>query len=452
MEHEVVVIGAGIGGLTAAAVLAKHGLNVCLLERQSYAGGCAANVEHAGYQFEPTHGLYCGWEPEGIFDRLFAELAVTPPRAHLLSTPYVVRLPGGPDVPRITQREEIDAALAAAFPECADRAIAFYRDLMKASPNGPRPNAHLQSCSIRFRSFIDTQLQALAQCSGATCEQHILLSALDPQRSFWEIEGGALSLVDALLNSFRKSGGKLRLSSPVLRLAFGPDGSPVGVDLLNGERVFASRAIVSNLTIWDTYGKLIGPARTPRDVSTTLKSMSAFGSYQMFLTIKESAASALPAARMLIVPDLPGHESVPPEETRLSLYRSQRNAVKTSATEYPVVVSAHTNAEDWFSFHEDHSAFEERDRSMLEKTWARLHSALPELGAEVDLIETATPQTFYESSRRRFGMIGRPTPAATFLPASPFPSFLMVGDTAAGPFGLDGVAESASRAVRHLIQ
>src|SRR6185295_4603065 len=107
MQYEVVVIGAGIGGLTAAAVLAKRGLSVCLLERQSYAGGCAATVEHANYKFEPTHGLYCGWEHDGVFDRLFSELAVPSPGARVVSTPYVVRLPDGSDVPRISNREDI---------------------------------------------------------------------------------------------------------------------------------------------------------------------------------------------------------------------------------------------------------------------------------------------------------------------------------------------------------
>src|SRR6185436_21188951 len=118
MQYEVVVIGAGIGGLTAAAVLAKRGVSVCLLERQSYAGGCAATVEHAGHQFEPTHGLYCGWEPGAVFDRIFSELAVPPPRARAVSKPYVVRLPDGSDVPRISDRGELEDSLRSAFPEC----------------------------------------------------------------------------------------------------------------------------------------------------------------------------------------------------------------------------------------------------------------------------------------------------------------------------------------------
>ncbi|MCB0132713.1 MAG: FAD-dependent oxidoreductase, partial [Caldilineaceae bacterium] len=37
----IVVIGAGVGGLTTAARLAKAGLNVTVLEAHIYPGGCA---------------------------------------------------------------------------------------------------------------------------------------------------------------------------------------------------------------------------------------------------------------------------------------------------------------------------------------------------------------------------------------------------------------------------
>ena len=454
MEYEVVVIGAGIGGLTAAAVLAKRGVNVCLLERQPYAGGCAAVVEHTGYQFEPTHGFYCGWEPNGVFDRLFTELTVRAPRAQLVSTPYLVRLPDGLDIPRIIDYEDLEASLPAAFPECAEAAIEFYRDLINRSSSDTKAGAleHPGSCSARFRDFIDIQLKALAQCSIVACSPQLAASALDPQRSFWEIEGGVQSLIDSLMASFKHSGGKLRLNSPVLRLAYGPDGAPVGVDLLNGERVSATRAIVSNLTIWDTYGKLVGPGRTPRQISSMLKGLSALGSYQMFLTIAESAAATLPAKRILL--QTPHHDQDSSEsEAQLFFHLSSGKQENSSRADYTAVVSTYADAEDWFSFHEDLAAFEERDRLMLESTWTRLHSAMPELGDAVELIETATPQTFYETTRRRFGMIGRPTTASVTnsMAETPFPNLLLVGDTVAGTFGLDGIVESAWDAARQLI-
>ena len=85
MNYEVVVVGGGIGGLTAAALLAARGVSVCLFERQSQVGGCVENVEHQGLQFEPTFGLYSGWERGGIYDRVVSELPVNAPAVRSLS-------------------------------------------------------------------------------------------------------------------------------------------------------------------------------------------------------------------------------------------------------------------------------------------------------------------------------------------------------------------------------
>ncbi|MBL8165764.1 MAG: FAD-dependent oxidoreductase, partial [Anaerolineae bacterium] len=50
--HRVIIIGAGIGGLTAAALLAQAGYIVTVLEAQTYPGGCAGTFTHQGYRFE----------------------------------------------------------------------------------------------------------------------------------------------------------------------------------------------------------------------------------------------------------------------------------------------------------------------------------------------------------------------------------------------------------------
>src|SRR5829696_2970255 len=98
MTYEVIVVGGGIGGLTAAALLAARGVSVCLLERESRAGGCAANFEYLGHDFEAGAGLYARWQPGGLHARVFAELPVEPPEAREVSPAYTVRLPEGTDV------------------------------------------------------------------------------------------------------------------------------------------------------------------------------------------------------------------------------------------------------------------------------------------------------------------------------------------------------------------
>src|SRR5215213_2024209 len=128
MTYEVVVVGGGIGGLTAAALLAARGVSVCLLERASRVGGCAANFSHFGHDFETGAGLYACWGPGGLHARVFAELPVGPPESRASAPAYTVRLPGGADVRVGGTTEEFHAALRDSFPECAERAVKFYRE------------------------------------------------------------------------------------------------------------------------------------------------------------------------------------------------------------------------------------------------------------------------------------------------------------------------------------
>jgi monoamine oxidase len=52
-DHDVIIIGAGHNGLTAASLLARAGVDVLCLEKNRYVGGMASTVElFDGYHFE----------------------------------------------------------------------------------------------------------------------------------------------------------------------------------------------------------------------------------------------------------------------------------------------------------------------------------------------------------------------------------------------------------------
>merc|ERR1719424_1367167 len=62
-EYDVVVVGSGIGGLSAAAAAASTGLSVAVLEAHDTPGGAAHEWNIKGYHFESGPSLYAGLSP-----------------------------------------------------------------------------------------------------------------------------------------------------------------------------------------------------------------------------------------------------------------------------------------------------------------------------------------------------------------------------------------------------
>jgi phytoene dehydrogenase-like protein len=70
-HYDVVVIGAGVGGLTAAALLSKAGLSVCVLEKEPHAGGYLAGFQRKHFVFDTAIHWLNQYGPEGMVTRLF---------------------------------------------------------------------------------------------------------------------------------------------------------------------------------------------------------------------------------------------------------------------------------------------------------------------------------------------------------------------------------------------
>ncbi len=75
-QYDIVIIGAGLAGLSAGALLARRGWRVLLLERSGSVGGRASFVERDGFVWEyGQHSHRLG--PDGIAARVFRELGET---------------------------------------------------------------------------------------------------------------------------------------------------------------------------------------------------------------------------------------------------------------------------------------------------------------------------------------------------------------------------------------
>jgi len=93
-KKRVIVIGAGIGGLTTAALLAHRGYEVLAFDQASVPGGCASTFKRRGFTFDVGATQVAGLEPGGIHHEIFAELDIPLPVATPCDPACAVYLPG----------------------------------------------------------------------------------------------------------------------------------------------------------------------------------------------------------------------------------------------------------------------------------------------------------------------------------------------------------------------
>ncbi|MDA3835174.1 MAG: NAD(P)/FAD-dependent oxidoreductase [Spirochaetales bacterium] len=75
-DYDALVIGAGLGGLTTAALLVKQGMRVCIVEKNQRFGGYAVNYESHGHRFDVATQALGGCGAGGIVQTLLHELGL----------------------------------------------------------------------------------------------------------------------------------------------------------------------------------------------------------------------------------------------------------------------------------------------------------------------------------------------------------------------------------------
>ena len=94
-KTEIIVVGAGIAGLTSAAILSKYGFKVTLIESHSQSGGCAGTFKRKNYVFDVGATQVAGLEKGGIHSKIFEYLQIPPPKATILDPSCIVDLSDG---------------------------------------------------------------------------------------------------------------------------------------------------------------------------------------------------------------------------------------------------------------------------------------------------------------------------------------------------------------------
>jgi phytoene dehydrogenase-like protein len=127
MKYDAIIIGAGLGGLTAGAKLAKEGKSVLLIEQHSKPGGCATTFRRHGFTLEVGLHEMDGPSPRDMKNRIFTELEVfdkveflkVPEFYHFVSGRNKITIPHDP--------VEATAVLKQEFPDEVEGIDSFFK-------------------------------------------------------------------------------------------------------------------------------------------------------------------------------------------------------------------------------------------------------------------------------------------------------------------------------------
>lgn len=302
-QYDVIIIGAGLGGLTAAAQLAKAGCRTLLIERSYSVGGAASTYKSGELVIEAslheTSGPEDPLDPKhavlndiGVLDKVVwvPTGSVYEVRGGPLGVPFV--LPDGFAEARTalterfpTLKSGIDDILSdmERITECLgtlSRGRAAFDDplagLSAMLKLGPVASGWHRTLSERLQA-------AFGDNEGAKCAlaANLLYWHDDPDALWWimfalgqggyirsggrYVQGGSQRLSNALARAFKAAGGELILRRRVSEILLGSDGAPIGVAherKEGGERVeVRARIVVGNAAPGTVAGMLPEPAR-----------------------------------------------------------------------------------------------------------------------------------------------------------------------------------------------
>ncbi|MFZ2053586.1 MAG: NAD(P)/FAD-dependent oxidoreductase [Candidatus Aminicenantales bacterium] len=308
MAYDVIVIGAGIGGLGCAAKLARNGCRVLVLETKNHIGGTSSVFRRDGFTFPmgPLSFSFPG-RVKSFLSEVGVQTEISFRRNHFqLISPDL-------DIIYSLSLETLQRDLQQTFPQERPGLESFFsefkgiiqetQDIPHWHPDylpGPanhEPGENDGPGSGRFarvREYSRTSCRQLLERhlddrrlrnflgSQGTSEPEVAVLTLAlmwnmmSEVGIWFPSCGIDGLSDLLAGAMKRSGGEVRLNAGVERILL-EKGRVVGVRTVSGEAFFAP-VIVSNADAKNTFLELCDPADIPRDWLERLGSIPYTGS------------------------------------------------------------------------------------------------------------------------------------------------------------------------------
>jgi phytoene dehydrogenase-like protein len=300
-DYDVIIVGGGMGGLSAGAHLASKGLHVLLLEQHHKVGGCATNFTRGDFTFETALHLMAGGGPDrgyGILNKLLNQCGVYDKVELYPLEDYYRSVFPGTDVRLPENWDDFESVLKEEWPEeaegvdkfhkiCTD----FYTDLVSIKDlyryHGFKAFLTKAQVPLKQRNFFKWQSKtfqdvmdecftsedikiAIGQAwvyfgpppSEESAIVPIAATELMLTDGLWHVMGTSQALSNAYAERIRELGGDVKIGTLVTEIII-EDGLARGVKTEYGD-VYTARYIVCNTDPYQMVFKLIGEENFPK--------------------------------------------------------------------------------------------------------------------------------------------------------------------------------------------
>jgi phytoene dehydrogenase-like protein len=320
-----IIVGSGIGGLTAAAHLVKAGLRVLVLETNPHIGGTAYVYQRKGFTF-PMGPL--GFSHPKLIQDILNTLGegknLDLSRVHYRLRAFDL------DIPISLPFHEMVKELTRIFPSETKGLGEFFNDTMVMNPSDPlsiTKYPYISASEYLSGLIKDWRLQRILGSIG-TREPYSglpLLAAmwnLMCHEGIWFPEEGMQSFCERLVRAVigkNKSRGEIQLNKEVTKIRV-EQGEALGVTLRDGTEIDSS-SVISNADFKTVFLKILDPKMIPPEWYDAVSSARQTGSiFQVCLGVDSGKA------------DL----SIFKKASRLIYRRSGRNAQETETLDWSV--------------------------------------------------------------------------------------------------------------------
>jgi C-3',4' desaturase CrtD len=496
---KVVVIGAGMGGLTAAALLAHRGYSVLVLDQAIVPGGCASTFKRRGFTFDVGATQVAGLEPGGIHHRIFSELEIPLPESTPCDPACAVCLPGedqpinvwrDPEQWRAERQQQFPGsepfwqlmanlfryswAFQARDPVLPPRNLWDLWQLVQAvRPDTVLTLPHTFSTvgqvlrwyglgdDIRLKTFLDLQLKLYSQVDAEETALLYAATALGVSQEpygLYHLHGSMQTLSDRLVESLERDGGKLLMRHTVQRVVAEND-RVKGVEIRDqmSGKVWIEPAdqVVANVTV-QNLAQLLGNTMPQGYRQRVDKLPDASSAFVIYLGVKQSA----------IPPNCPPHlqflydyEAPIAENNSLFVSVSRPGDGRAPEGHATVIASSFTDPSIWWQGEtsgQRDAAYQALKLQYADEAIDRLSQFFDLTDETIVHCEAATPRTFARYTHRDRGIVGGiGQRISTFGPfgfanRTPIQDLWLVGDSTHPGEGTAGVSYSALTVVRQI--